>query len=122
MRTPAVTLRAIQPGDWLERQWPASPARLPRSITAGLIGRVRRRPGRRDRAAQRRAVVADPGDPPADVIGPLELLRYRVLRQGDQSATARSPLRGADRARPRAASRSGAPADQVEQPPHRRLD
>jgi hypothetical protein len=113
MRTPAVTVRAIQL---------ASPAGLPRSITAGLGGRARRRPGRRDRAAQRRAVGADPGDPPADVIGLLELLRYRVLRQGDQSAMARSLSRRADRARPRAASRSGAPADQVEQPPQRRLD
>jgi hypothetical protein len=42
------------------------------------------------------AIVADPGDPPADAIGLLKLLRYRVVCQSGHPGAARSLLRRAD--------------------------
>ena len=107
MRTPAVTVRAITPGDWLELQWLASPARLPRSITPGLLAE-------RDGvpiaaiALSSGAVAADPGDPPADAIELLKLLRDRVVRQGGHPDAARSHLHRADHSPLR--STSSAPA------------
>jgi hypothetical protein len=37
-------------------------------------------------------VLADPGNTPLDVIGALRLTRYRILRQGGQTWSARSRL------------------------------
>ena len=68
MRTPTVTVRAIKTADWLELWWLASPARVPGSMIPGLLAE-------RDRvpiaaiALSSGAVLADPGDPPADTRG-----------------------------------------------------
>jgi hypothetical protein len=46
------------------------------------------------------AVVVDPGDPAADAVRLLKLLRYRVMRQGGQGDGARSLLRRARTRKP----------------------
>jgi len=94
MRTPTVTVRAIKPGDRLELQWLASPARVPRSMIPGLLAE-------RDGvplaaiALSSGAVLADPGDPPADTVRSLRFLRYQAMRQSGHGGPARSLLRGA---------------------------
>jgi len=114
MRTPTVTVRAIKPGDRLELQWLASPAHAPRSMIPGLLAE-------RDGvplaaiALGSGAVLADPGDPPADAVRALRFLRYRVMRQGGYSGAERSLLRGAQARLPTAAN-PPLPARRVTQP------